>query len=137
PILVVLLVPTMGWVAKTGWRRIVFGVLLSWSVGVQILGAYAYDLDGWNAKRVYQVQFASGDTVVVDTASAARQAASRAGAKGILEQQLNIDRPESRSRLWSLRDNQIGYYLTLFTAARQAKPAAVRHWLDLWRPPPE
>jgi hypothetical protein len=113
----------------------VFGALVSWSVGVQILGAYAYDLDGLNAKRPYHVQFASGETVVLDTASAARQVVSRGGAKVVLEQRLDIDRPEHRDRLWSLQDNQIGYYLAHFTEARQAKTAAVRQWFDLWRPP--
>ena len=135
PMLVVLIVPTMGWVGTASWRRVLFGLLVSWSVCVQVLGAYAYDLDGWNAKRVYRVELSSGETVVLDTASAARQVASHGGAKGVVEQRLNIDRPEHRDRLWSLRDNQIGYYLAHFTEARQAKTAAVRQWLDLWRPP--
>ena len=85
PMLVVLIAPTMGWVGEASWRRVVFGAFVSWSVCVQVLGAYAYDLDGWNAKRVYRVQFSSGETVVLDTASAARQVASRGGAKVVLE----------------------------------------------------
>jgi hypothetical protein len=32
------------------WRQACAGVLLAWSVAVQALGAFAYDVDGWNAR---------------------------------------------------------------------------------------
>jgi hypothetical protein len=39
---------------------------------------------------------------------------------------LDIDKPQYRGRLWSLSDNQIGYYLTHFEEARAKKKAVLQ-----------
>lgn len=86
------------------WRwptRAVFLTLVAYSIAVQALGSVAYDLSGWNARE--------GVEIVEGT----RRPTS-----------MNIDLPEYRYRLWSLRDNQIAYYLFHFKAARESR----RRW---------
>jgi hypothetical protein len=73
-----------------GRRRLVwsaFALLVAWSIGVQTLGAFAYDLAGWNGRIV--------DGVPND-----------------------IDRAEYRHRIWSWRDNPIGFYAMHFSQSR-------------------
>lgn len=50
PLVVLGLVPVASDIARTTARRVSFAVALGWSVFVQVLGATAYDLDGWNAR---------------------------------------------------------------------------------------
>ncbi len=52
PLLVPGLVPALALVTKSLVRRVAFGLALAYSVFVQALGAFAYDLDGWNARVV-------------------------------------------------------------------------------------
>ncbi len=132
--LTVLIIPVAGWALATRARRALFAALLVWSVLVQALGAFAFDLDGWNRRRVYRVVFPSGESIRVDAESAAREVAMASGASFVFEEYLDVDQPQHRARLWSLRDNQIGYYLAHFAEARQAKAAGARQWLDSWRP---
>lgn len=72
-----------------------FALLVAWSIGVQTLGAFAYDLAGWNARVV--------DGVPQD-----------------------IDRPEYRHRIWSVRDNPILYYATHFTTSQAERARRVQ-----------
>ncbi len=97
PLLVVLLVPIAAVIFRRRALLALFAVLLAWSVGVQVLGAFAYNLSGWNA-RVVAGQEAPQD----------------------------IDRPEHRHRLWSITDSQIPYYLRHFREARDLRQAKIR-----------
>jgi len=64
----------------------------------------------------------SGDRVrfVIDPAEAQRL--SDEGHMGRVEEfACGVDLPECRHRLWSIRDNQIGYYLRNYSKEREAK----------------
>lgn len=91
PLLAVLASPALDWTLARRWRSIVAGAALIWSIAVQCVGAFAYNVVGWNARR---------------------------GADG---RPMNIDRPAYRYRLWSLSDSQLVYYATHFTRARQRR----------------
>jgi hypothetical protein len=89
PLLVILCVPVVDWIlARPAWRA-AFVALVAWSVLVQVLGAFAYSPEGWNAK-------------VIDSS-------------GTLA---DVDRPAYRGRLWSFSDWQIGYLIAHFQRAR-------------------
>ncbi len=135
PALVVLVAPTVGWVAATTWRRAALAALVAWSVLVQGIGALAYDVDGWNARAAFRFELAQGRTLLVEDEESAVQVARATGQEPRIEP-LDVDRPAHRGRLWSLRDSQIAWYLTHFAQARRARAEGVRRWLELWRPPP-
>ena len=48
-LLTLLLIPVIPWLYAERSRLAVYLVLLAWSIFVQFLGAFAYDLAGWNA----------------------------------------------------------------------------------------
>jgi hypothetical protein len=55
PLLALLLVPVADFVfARRLWLALA-GTLLGWSVAVQLLGVYAYDGDGWNARAGHDI----------------------------------------------------------------------------------
>jgi hypothetical protein len=49
PILAVLAIPTLAWVVSARWRQATAALLFAWSVLVQVVGAFAYTPNGWNA----------------------------------------------------------------------------------------
>lgn len=52
PLLVLGLVPVADDIFRAGARRTAFALTFAWSIVVQFLGTYAYDLDGWNARVI-------------------------------------------------------------------------------------
>lgn len=127
-------IPLAAWVLARRVRVAALSALVAWSVLVQLLGAVAYDLEGWNARAGYRVALASGSVVDVD-ASAAPGLIERGGR--VLEKvSMDVDEPRYRARLWSLSDNQIGYYAAGLPEALSVKAASSRNWLDVWREPP-
>jgi hypothetical protein len=87
------LIPIAKWIHERKPARFAYAALLAWSVAVQFVGAFAYDVTGWNARP---------------TESGVKQ---------------DIDKREWRDRLWSIDDNEIGYYFSRFGEARAAKQA--------------
>jgi hypothetical protein len=83
PLLALLCVPAIDRIAAAPAWKVAFGAAVGWSVLVQLLGVLAYTPDGWNGRAI------------AEGAAAA-----------------DIDLPEYRARLWSLRDSQIGYLIT-------------------------
>lgn len=51
PALTVLVAPVAAWVRERPGRRAVLLASVAWSVALQALGAFAYDVDGWNGRR--------------------------------------------------------------------------------------
>jgi hypothetical protein len=49
PLLAILAIPVLSG-ALVAWKKAVLALLLVWSVYVQVLGAFAYDVTGWNAR---------------------------------------------------------------------------------------
>lgn len=119
PLCSILLIPAMGLVVARRGLALTFGALVVWSILVQSIGAFAYDGMGWNAPLAgYRlVPAGASEPVVVADASGARKLIE-AGAAPLGEYRLDIDLPEHRHRLWSLRDNEILYYLTHWRESR-------------------
>jgi hypothetical protein len=133
PALALLVVPTLGWISRAAWRRAAFGVLVLWSVAVQVVGVLAYDLSGWNAPTAYHVRLASGEAVKVPEEEA--RALVERGAGAVTGQEaMEVAQPPWRHRLWSLRDNQILYYLRHFGEARARRRAMSASWVEPPRP---
>jgi hypothetical protein len=133
PFFALMLIPIMDWV----WRRkrvlALFLVLAAWSVGVQVLGVFAYDMFGWNRGDMTQVYLEGRvDPVIVETAAELERLCQSGLVRQVNPINLDIDLPEHRHRLWSLSDNQILYYLKHFKEARDTRMRAVKLWL--WDP---
>ena len=126
-LLAFLAIPMVAWVQAKRWRLAMVGVLAAWSIGTQVLGAFAYDLRGWNGRRVYEVvDMAKDRRATYDDRPSAEQHAQRQGGY-VQPRELNIDRPEYRYRLWSLGDNPISYYVREWSRVRaQRQSDAVR-----------
>ena len=128
PLLALLLVPVLPTVLGAPARRIAFALLLAWAVGVQALGAFAYNARGWNHRLVFEMVMADGSTVVtadldeVDRLTAAGGLSRRAAV-------LNVDLPENRHRLWSVTDSQILFYLGNLERSRETKKRDQAAWL--------
>jgi hypothetical protein len=89
PLLAILCVASIDRIfARPAWRFALI-VAMAWSVCVQALGVLAYRPSDWNAR------------LIGPNAAAA-----------------NIDLPEYRARLWSVRDWQIGFLIANFAALR-------------------
>ena len=112
-------------IAVTVWQRKVllgvFGVALAWSLAVQVIGAYAYDVVGWNCRQALRVQRPDGGParLVFDPRLAAHLASQE---KATVEKvTLDVDRRANHRRLWSIRDSQLLYYVGHFTQSRRIK----------------
>jgi hypothetical protein len=111
-------IPVVASVSAKRWRMAVVGALTVWSLGVQAVGAYAYDVSSWDGRAVFDVLDEQQNVLATfdDRASAARHAEAQGGyVKG---RSLNVDRPENRHRLWSLTDNPILFYVRNWTRVR-------------------
>jgi hypothetical protein len=127
PILVLMLIPVVDRIFMRRGLLVCFVLCLVWSVGAQVLGAFAYDIDGWNA-RTAQVVVMPHDSLpraIVDDEVVNRLVATQ-GAKVVGEVLLDVDHPANRDRLWSLSDSQILYYLIHFKEARHARKGMMR-----------
>ena len=109
--------------------HLAFVGLFLWSAGVQALGAYAYDVTGWNGRYVYDVVLPGTNNKATYDDSA--QAQRRAGEQGgrVEARALNVDVPAYRYRLWSVGDNPILYYLLNFSEARKRRHLTVEKFL--------
>jgi hypothetical protein len=96
------------------------GVLLAWSLGVQAIGAYAYDVVGWNCREALMVLRPDGAGVVVSDPQQAADVARQTGG-AVQKVYMDVDRRAFHSRLWSIRDNQLVYYATHLAEARRNK----------------
>lgn len=129
---VLLLLPVIGWFFAKGWRATMLVVLVAWAVGVQVLGAYAYNLVDWNAPVAHKLRFADNRQEIIRETStvAAKARARKVGAVAAERVRLDIDRPQYRHRLWSVSDSQIAYLLGNFEHARKQKKLREKAWLQ-------
>src|SRR5262249_45606683 len=108
-------------------RLAIYLTLLTWSIGVQVIGAFAYDLVGWNYRWLGQRVLMPGRSTPMTVMDAAElQHALGQGASTLGQIQGDIDLPQYRYRLWSLTDNEIGYYFKHFWASREIKHALMQ-----------
>lgn len=92
PLLAMLCIPALDRILARAAWKAAFAAAAGWSVLVQLLGVLAYAPGDWNGRPL-----ASGVPA-------------------------NIDLPEHRARLWSLRDSQIGYLIANFSVLSSRKP---------------
>jgi len=109
--------------------RILVAVLALWSVSLQGLGAFVYDLDGWNNRHVYVLEVPGGERIETDDADELRALEER-GARRLSERWLDINKPAYRHRLWSLEDNPVFYYLTHWRQAGASRESLIRDGIE-------
>jgi len=130
PVMVVCLLPVMTWILQRRSRLRLFLGLMAWSIAVQATGAFAYDLAGWNSRLGYPVRLSdSAEAVFADTEARATKLAAQRGGTVLPPIRRDIDKAEHRSRLWSVSDNAISYYLTHWSDSRQRKRRMVATWM--------
>lgn len=108
---------------------LIFGACLAWSVSVQFVGAFAYDVVSWNVRRVFAVKTSDARLVrlFVDRSEAEQAAWALRGS--VEERTSDVDTLQGHSRLWSIRDSQILYYVTHFSESREFKKLAIEQFL--------
>jgi len=106
-------------------KSILFLLLLSWSAFVQFVGAFAYDIGGWENRTSIELKLKNTDKVFVlgeyETQNLEINPDNIVYAK---KHSYSIDRARYRHRLWSFNDSPIPFYIYFFTQARHAK---IRH----------
>lgn len=120
PILTVLIAPVLGTFREQPARTALFGLAVGWSIAAQALGAFAYDLGGWNGRHAVEIRRPAAEPVVTFDLEEAARLAARPGATR-RDLSLDIDKPAQRGRLWSLADSQLVYYLTHWAESRRAR----------------
>ncbi len=127
-----LLVPALDAILRRRALTVIFALLLAWSVGVQVLGAFAYDLWGWNnALEGYELALrGDGGTMVAASRDEANTLMRTRGATIVREIRRNIDLPENHHRLWSIADSEIVFYARHFAESRAFKREFMRQWLE-------
>ena len=130
PLLALLLIPVVEWLLNQPSRRGVVIALLGWSIMVQWIGAFSYDVVGWNARtspNQYDALLANKTVMrfhAINEGSAV-EAANKLGAVRLSHVRQDIDQPSFRNRLWSVTDNPIFYYLSNYNTSRKSKKAMI------------
>jgi hypothetical protein len=127
--LFLLLVPVLPWVAAHWARTAAVGVACAWAVGLQAIGAFAYDTE-WHKQTAFTIQANPGGPYFLTRAEAA-WAGRAAGAPRIYQVRVSID--EFHGALWSIPASQPVTYASHLSAARQRQLAQTEWWLGLWR----
>ena len=131
PYFVLMLIPVIEWVCRRRAVLAVFLLLLVWSVGVQALGAFTYEMFGWNKAALAEVYVAGrSKPILAETPEEVAELAKTHAIQRIQERSRDIDDAAYRNRLWSWSDNQIFYYLRNASRARQLKAQYVDIYLN-------
>lgn len=128
PLLCLFLVPALGPICRVPALRVAFAIALLVGIGVQALGAFAYNGRAWNNRTVYEVAWPDGTLTLVDDEEGLEVAMGEGG-QVARAAALNVDLPEHRHRLWSIADSQILHYLTFAEHSRRAKIRDQAAWL--------
>lgn len=134
PLLTLFIVPVIGAATATFLRRAAISVALLYSAFVQALGAFSYD-KAWNDRELFLVRLPKQpEPVALLSEQQARALARQQGGMIIGTKHCNIDFPECRYRLWSIKDSLLHYQLTNYRQARARRlPSG---WLSLWKSSP-
>jgi hypothetical protein len=128
------------------WRvlKMILGATLCWSVGVQVIGACAYNPIDWNGrfgiawvvngelKEALYCSYDFGNNVAPPEQPLLQNAMERWG--NPTEDRctrLNIDEIRYRARLWDIVENPIGYFAANFWASRTAMLTGNHHDVGL------
>ncbi len=121
PYLSLMLIPILPSLQHHPWLRGGFAMLVAWSFFVQVLGAWTFNMTGWNAREAYGIR--RDDEELRDYTFSPEEAARAAEVPGttIVPTSRNVDRVEHRRLLWSVTDSQLAYYATHWREAREKK----------------
>jgi len=134
PLLALMLIPGVELIYSRKWTGAVFTAALAWSIGVQVLGAFSYNLSGWNNRPFYDVSMGNKySRIPVDYAKKTHlidRLRRKYGNKITVRRVSgNIDLKQNRYRLMSLADNPISYYLMYFRESRRQRKEQIKNWL--------
>jgi GT2 family glycosyltransferase len=109
---------------------VLVGVLALWSVGTQALGAFVYDVGGWNGKQGF-VAVTGARTEARPYFSTSEEAAAYCRIHGCsyAPASLSVDQVRYNARLWGIRDNPILHYLQNLKQARQSRIMSLQRFL--------
>ena len=99
--------------------HLAFVGLFLWSAGVQALGAYAYDVTGWNGRYVYDVVLPGTNNKATydDSAQAQRRAGEGVICKGLSKSQGQMEETAEKARgIGAKRRTEV------------SRPRAVKRW---------
>ena len=114
-------------------RRVLLAVVAAlalWSVSVQALGAWVYDVRGWNGRSGYQPDGASVSDASYFVTQEEAEAYCRQRGCGYRPVDMDVDKRRFRARLWNVRDSQILYYLGNIKKSRTYRQVYVRQFLN-------
>jgi hypothetical protein len=129
-LLAFLAIPVAEEIRRSRARAAAFAVCLAWSVAVQVVGAFAYDVAGWNERVLFVVSEPGKQRPVFFTAAEEARREVWAHGGSVEERKVNVDKREGLFRVWSIRDNQILYYVEHFLQARRLKQIAIQKFLQ-------
>jgi GT2 family glycosyltransferase len=129
-LLAFLAVPVMERIRARRSTAVVAGLLLLFSTGIQLLGAFSYDVVGWNNRPGF-VALSPGGKPAAGYFTTREEVTAYCQVRGctFTEANMSVDRNQFRSRLWSIRDSQIIYYLSQPLQARKRRLESVRQFL--------
>lgn len=123
-LLILFLLPAFSWIFAHPASKWTFWSLLSYSIVVQVLGAWCFDISGWNAREGFWLRTHAGDARLLIKDPALSDNWPPPPGSEIEVVDMDVDFPPYRHRLWSFRDSQLAYYATHTAQAR-----ARRHFL--------
>jgi hypothetical protein len=129
-LLAFLAIPVAEEVRKRHWVRMIVIGLTIWSVSIQVLGIYAYDVKGWNGLEGYEAILpGQASPPWFKTSEEADKFCQPVGCS-YRRVVMDVDKRRFRSRLWSVKDNQILYYLSNLKKSRLMRFVYLRQFLS-------
>jgi hypothetical protein len=129
-LLAFLAIPVAEKIRKRRSLAILVTVLALWSVGVQFLGARAYDVNSWNNRDGYVVKNPGPTDPHYFVTQGEVESFCRQHACSYQPVNMNVDKGRFNNRLWNIRDSQILYYLWNFEKSQLFKPLYLKQFLD-------
>jgi hypothetical protein len=105
-------------------------VLALWSVSVQALGAWVYDVRGWNGRWGFQAEVPGASTPPYFVTQEEVEDYCRKQGCGYKPVEMDVDNRRFKARLWHVRDSQILYYLGNIGKSRSFRQVYVRQFLN-------
>jgi GT2 family glycosyltransferase len=129
-LLAFLAIPVVEEIRKRRSLAILVAVLAVWSIGVQFLGAWAYDVNSWNNRDGYVVKGSGLTDPPCFLTQGEAEGFCRQHACSYRLINMNVDHGWFHGRLWNIRDSQILYYLRNFEKSQLLKPLYLKQFLD-------